>query len=77
MTKFAAHDDASIYAVADTADAAVAKARDDARDQNAQFRASPISDELADQIEEHGWDGKRQSFACNTAGVIVELMADE
>jgi N-acetylglutamate synthase/N-acetylornithine aminotransferase len=62
MTKFAAHDDLSIYAVADTAEAAITKARDEARDLEAQFLTAQISDELAAQIERDGWDGMRQSF---------------
>ena len=72
MIKFAAHDDTSIYAVADSAEAAIEKARNEARDQTAQFQVAPISDELAAQIERDGWDGMHQSFAFDGAGFIVD-----
>lgn len=70
MTKFAAYDSLSIYAVADSAEAAIAKARDDARNDEAQFQTAEISDELAAEIERDGWDGNRRAFDV-VAGKIV------
>lgn len=72
MTKYAAYDDASIYAVADTPDAAVAKAREDAREPTAQFSTARISDDLASWIDENGWHGATRSFHVRD-GVIVDI----
>ena len=72
MTKFAAYDATSIYAVAETADEAIAKARSDANDATAQFSAAPIADTLAEWIEENGWDGRTRCFAYDTAGFLVD-----
>lgn len=62
MTKFAAYDANSIYAMPDTAEAAIDKARDDARDDTAKFDTARISDELAAWIDENGWNAMRRSF---------------
>jgi hypothetical protein len=72
--KFAAYDDASIYAVADTSDAAIAKAREDAREPTAQFSTAYISDDLAAWIDENGWHGPSRSFAVRD-GEIVDTTA--
>ena len=71
MDKFAAYDDASIYAIGETDDAAVTKARFDARDETAEFKTAPISDHLAAWIDENGWDGNRNSFELDAAGYIL------
>ena len=71
-TKFAAHDNFSIYAIADTADAAVAKARDIVGVDDAQFSTAKVSDELAEQIETRGWNGNRQAFSVGRDGFIVD-----
>lgn len=60
--KHAAYDDLSIYAIADTAQGAIERARSDANDPGAAFMAAPISDAFAARIERDGWDGKSQSF---------------
>lgn len=71
--KFAAHDDVSIYAVADSADGAVEKAKHDARDPKATFEASPISDDLATWIEDNGWNAMNRSFEVDrNTGYIVD-----
>lgn len=73
MTKFVAYDHNSIYAVGETRDAVIAKARDDARDDAAEFRTAPISDDLATWIDENGWNGHCDSFEIDRAtGYIVD-----
>ncbi len=62
MTKYAAHDKFSIYAIGETPEAAIAQARDDARDDSAQFDTAIVSDKLAAKIMRDGWDGNRNSF---------------
>lgn len=71
MTKFAAYDDLSIYAVADSAEAAIAKARDDARDPEAQFRTARVSEELCAKIERDGWDGNRRAFDVRDGWIVA------
>jgi hypothetical protein len=71
MTHYAAYDDLSIYAVAETAEAAVAKARAETRD-DATFSTAPISDELADWIEENGWHGPTRTFEIDRSGYLVD-----
>ena len=71
MTKFAAYDDAGIYAIGGTADAAITKARFDAHDETAEFKTAPISDYLAAWIDENGWNGNRNSFDLDAAGYIL------
>jgi hypothetical protein len=73
MVKFAAYDDASIYAVADSPDSAIQKARDDANDPSAQFSTAAISDRFAAWIEENGWDCYRRSFKLDKqTGFLVD-----
>lgn len=67
---YAAYDAYSIYAVAHTEAAAIAKAREDAREPEAQFRTARISDALFDEIARDGWDGNRRSFDV-VAGKII------
>jgi hypothetical protein len=62
MTKFAAYDSASIYAISDTPESAIAKAREDAGDSTAEFETAPIGAELAAWIDENGWNGAHRSF---------------
>lgn len=61
MTKFAAYDDCAIYAVADTATAAIVEAQSYVNGEG-HFDAAEISDELFAQIERDGWDGRNRSF---------------
>lgn len=72
MTKFAAYHDASIYAVGDTPETAIAKAIKDTREPEARFLTAPISDALAAQIDQDGWNGHRQAFELDRNGQIVE-----
>ncbi len=76
MTKFAAYDPFSIYAVADTAEAAIAKARDDVRDEDAQFLTAEISDALAAEIARDGWDGNRRAFDVVGGQIIAMGLGD-
>lgn len=62
MTWYAAYDSMAIYAIGQSRDKAIAKARDDARDDEAQFETAIISIPLAYYIEANGWDGNSQSF---------------
>lgn len=71
MTKFAAYDKDAIFGVADTREAALAAARREVRDDEARFKTAPISDALAAEINENGWDGHRDAFAFNAHGYIV------
>lgn len=74
-THFAAYDDFSIYAVAETAEAAIAAAIKDAGDPDAMFVTAKIGAELAAQIERDGWDGNRQSFRI-ADGCIIDTTND-
>lgn len=76
MPKFAAYDDLSIYAVADTEEAAIAKAREDSGEPSAQFSTAPISDDLAAQIERDGWNGTLRSFSVGADGYIIDTTRD-
>lgn len=62
MTKFAAHDDFAVYATGNTTEEAIANARRDANEPEAQFDTAEISDELAAWIDENGWDGNVETF---------------
>ena len=68
--KYAAYDAYSIYAVGDTPDAATAKAREDAKDEDAQFTTAPVTDSFAAWIEQHGWNGHNDSFAVEDGYLI-------
>lgn len=70
--KYVAFDTDAIYAVADSPQAAVAKAREEVRDREAQFDTAPVSDILAAQIERDGWDAGRQWFDINDDGYVIE-----
>lgn len=72
MTKYAAYDEYSIYAIGDTAEAAIAKARDDAREPEAEFETAKITDEFAAWIEENGWDPHRCGFDLQD-GFVVDV----
>lgn len=71
MTKFAAYDSVTIYATGDTAEAAVAAAREETREPEAEFDTAPIGDDLAAWIDENGWNGSHRSFAVRD-GMIVD-----
>lgn len=62
MTKYAAYDHHSIYAIGDSPDEAIATARADAGEPDAKFNTAEISDDLAKYIEENGWNGHHESF---------------
>jgi hypothetical protein len=68
--KFAAYHDISIYGIGDTAEEAVAKARSEVQDCDAEFNVASISDDLAIQIERDGWDGSYQTFTIDSNGFI-------
>ena len=71
MAKFAAYDDVAIYAVADTAEAALAQAHKDAGPAvEAHFEVAEIAPDYAAKIEADGF-GPRDSFTLKN-GVIVE-----
>lgn len=72
MTKYAAHDDISIYATGDTPEAAIANARADARDPEAEFETTRIRDDFAEWIDNNGWDGFSYSFAEDRDGYLVD-----
>jgi len=72
---FAAYDNNSIYAVAETADAAIDLARRDARDPDAKFSTAKISAALAEQINRDGWNGNIQSFRL-VDGYIIDTTND-
>lgn len=62
MTWYAAYDSMAIYAIGQSEDEAIAKARHDAKDDEAQFETAIISTPLAYYIEANGWDGMSDSF---------------
>jgi len=70
-TFFSAHDDFSIYAVAETAEAAIAAAIKYSGAPDTMFATAKIGAELAAQIDRDGWDGNRQSFRI-VDGYIVD-----
>ena len=70
--KYAAYDTLSIYGTGDTPEEAVAKARRDLGEPDAEFDTGKITDEFAAQIEQNGWDGSRQTFAINADGFLYE-----
>ena len=71
MTQFfAAYDDASIYAIGTTADEAIANARRETQDPDAQFVTARISETLAAYVEHAGWDLSR------TFGLIGGYLVD-
>ena len=76
MTKFAAYDGLSIYAVADTAEAAIAKARRDTMEPDAEFDTAPITDEFAAWIEDNGWDGIHRSFEVGEDGYLRDATVE-
>lgn len=63
MTQFfAAYDAAAIYAIGTTADEAIANARRETQNPDAEFATARISETLAGYIEHAGWDGGCRSF---------------
>jgi glycerol dehydrogenase-like iron-containing ADH family enzyme len=70
MTKFAAYDDATIYAVADTAEMAIIEGRVNTNNPDAEFETAGISDALAAWIEENGWNGKYRSFDVRNGEIV-------
>lgn len=74
-TMYAAYDDLSIYAIAESPEAAIEKARDDARDDAAMFQTAICPAGLADRINQHGWSGWANSFDV-VNGIIVDTTDD-
>jgi hypothetical protein len=70
--KYAAYDDNSIYAIGDSPEQAIQKARDDAQEPDAQFKTAPIRDGLAGAIEDAGWNPHLESFALDDGGFIID-----
>jgi hypothetical protein len=68
--KFAAYDSLAIYAIADTAEAAIAQARADTMEPEAQFKVAKISNSLATWIDENGWNAKARSFGLRDGYVV-------
>jgi len=68
--KYAAYDSRAIYAIGETPDSAIARARADCRDPDAGFLTAKIDDDLAAEIEVDGWDGFSRSFLIR-GGYIV------
>lgn len=69
---YAAYDDFTIYAVHDTADGAIAKAKAEIGDPDATFSVAPISDDFAAWIARNGWNGNFRSFEVNRDGYLVD-----
>jgi len=60
--KYAAYDSRSIYAIGETPDLAIVRARIETRDPDAGFLTAKINEDLAAEIEANGWNGFSQSF---------------
>lgn len=74
--KYAAYDHHSIYAIADSPELAVQKARTDAREPEATFQTAPIRDGLAAAIEDAGWNPFIETFALDSNGFIIDTTQD-
>ena len=68
--KYAAYDSRSIYAIGETPDLAIVRARIETRDPDAGFLTAKINEDLAAEIEVNGWDGFSRSFLIR-GGYIV------
>jgi len=75
MTKYAAYDEITIYAVGDTPKEAISNANDNAGNEKWKFETAKISDELAEKIERCGWNGNYNSFNV-VHGYIVDTTDD-
>jgi|GEM_PF-3030834 hypothetical protein len=77
MTQFfAAYDDVSIYAIGTTVDEAIATARTETQNPDAQFQTARISVSLAAFIETHGWDLSRR-FALVGGSLVDTTRVDD
>lgn len=74
--KYAAYDATAIYAIGDSPEQAIQKARDDAREPEAQFKAAPIRDGLAAAIEDAGWNPHLETFGLDEHGYIIDTTKD-
>jgi hypothetical protein len=72
MSKFAAYDNLSIYAVAETPEDAIERGRVNTMHRNAQFKTAPISDALANHIALEGWNGRYRTFEIRSDGFLVD-----
>lgn len=61
-TRYAAHDDLSIYALGATPDEAIANAIAEVRNEEAQFQVTPIDPAFAITIDREGFDPMRDTF---------------
>lgn len=62
MTKFVAYDENSIYTVADSRESAIQQARSHEMAPEEPLSTAPISELLAAQIKQNGWNGLCRSF---------------
>ena len=77
MTQYAAYDHSAIYAIGDTPEAAIAKARNDARDDEAIFETAKIGDADALEIEDGGFNGHYDGFDVKDGWIVLSLRRQE
>ena len=65
-----------IYGIGDAREEAVANARREVEEPEAEFDATKGTDEFAKQIEQNDWDGSRQTFAINANGFSMRRHTD-
>ena len=70
--RYAAYDHSSIYAIGDSPEDAIRRARNEAREPEAEFKTAPIRDGLADAIEDAGWNPHLETFALDVEGFIID-----
>lgn len=79
MTKhpaYAAYDDSTIYAIADTPDLALERARSAIGDESSPLQTAQIGDDLAEWIAKNGWNGHVNSFEVRK-GFIVDTTGEQ
>lgn len=69
MTKYAAHDDLSIYAIGNTEQEALQEAL---LASEGKYEVSPITDEFAQKIVKEGFNGSFDTFGVDDKGVIYD-----
>ena len=72
MNQYAAYDQSAIYAIADTPEAAIAKARDETRNSEATFETAKIGAADALEIEDRGFNGHRDSFEVKNGWITLD-----
>jgi transcriptional regulator with XRE-family HTH domain len=68
---YAAYDDLSIYALGRSPEEAIANARRDANEPEAEFRTARVADALAQEIDLNGWNGNHRILASCHDGMTV------